>query len=137
MGLKLLANDADDLKVVASAIQDAILRVGDIRFDPVGRAVTLRLSRYRHEDPKPSRVVSGLRIDGVMALQSAGVSRDTPDAYAVVLDASFAPTDAPAGTLILTLAGGGRLRMEVEALDLTLADSGEARRSRNVPTHGE
>jgi hypothetical protein len=135
MGLKLLANDADDLRVLASALQDAILRVGDIRYDPVGRSVTLQMSRFRHEDPKPTRTLSGLRIDGVMTLQSADFDRSNADAYAVLLDVSFEVTDAPSGYLTLTLAGGGALRMEVEALDLILSDAGDTKRSRLAPDH--
>ena len=135
MGLKLLANDLDDLKVVSAAIQDAILRVGDVSYDASGRAVTLSLSRFRHEDKRPTRIRSGLRVDGVMGFQSLALERDNPDAYAVLLSAAFEETDAPAGQLILTLAGGGMLRMEVEGLDVTLADAGEAKRSKGRPKH--
>ena len=137
MGLKLLANDAADLKIVASALQDAIIRVGDIRFDPVGRSVTLRASRYRHEDARPSRILTGLRIDGVERLQSAAFDRSQADSYAVLLDIIFEITDAPSGQLTLQLAGGGALRMQVEALDLTLADAGEEKRAKSRPDHGE
>ncbi len=135
MGLKLLVTDTDDLRVVASALQDAILRVGDIRYDPVGRSVTLQMSRFRHEDAKPTRILTGLRIDGVMTLQSTAFDRSNPDAFAVLLDVSFEETDAPSGYLTLTLAGGGALRMEVEGLDLILSDAGEEKRSRAVPNH--
>ena len=136
MGLKLIANDADDLKVVAAALQDAIIRVGDIRFNPVGRSVTLQASRYRHEDKRPSRILSGVRVDGVMTLQSHGFERSNPDAYAVLLDMAFEEADAPAGSLLLTLAGGGMIRMQVEGLDLILSDAGEAKRARRAPDHG-
>ena len=136
MGLKLIANDADDLRVLSAALQDAIIRVGDIRFDPVGRSATLQMSRYRHEDARPSRILSGLRLDGVLAMQSHGFDRSNPDAYAVLLDVAFEETDAPAGTVLMTLAGGGMIRLQVEALDATLADAGEAKRARARPDHG-
>ena len=135
MTLRLLAQDSEDLKIIASAVQDAILRVGDVRFDPVGRSVTLRLSRYRHESASPSRLEAGLRFDGVMRLQSSGYDRTNKDAFAVLLDATFAETDAPAGQVTLTLAGGGALRMDVESLDVLLADTGEARGTRARPDH--
>ena len=136
MGLKLLANDADDLKVLASAMQDAIIRVGDIRFDPASRSLTLQMSRFRHENAKPARVRTGLRADGVLAVRSQGLDRERPEAFAVLLDAQFSETDAPAGTLDLVFAGDGVLRLEVEGLDLTLADAGETRRTRSTPSHG-
>ena len=136
MTLRLLAQDTDDLKIISSAVQDAILRVGDVRFDPVGRSVTLRLSRFRHESAKPARLEAGLRFDGVMRLQSTGYDRTNRDAFAVLLDMAFEETDTPAGHVVLRLAGGGALRMEVEGLDVLLADTGEARGTRRKPDHG-
>ncbi|MEM7728023.1 MAG: DUF2948 family protein [Pseudomonadota bacterium] len=135
MALKLIANDADDLKIVASALQDAILRVGDVRFDPVARSVTMRLARYRHEGRGGERVETGVRIDGVLSLKSHKVDRINPDAFLVLLDAEFQEDDAPAGRLDLVLAGGGALRMDVEALDLILSDIGQPRRTRSSPDH--
>jgi hypothetical protein len=135
MTLKLLANDTDDLKIIASALQDAILRVGDIRYDPVARSVSLRLTRFRHETKKAQRVECGVRIDGVMSLQSRGIERGTPDAFMVVLDLAYEATDAPAGFLDVTLAGGGALRLSVEGLDLLLSDVGEGRETRIKPDH--
>jgi hypothetical protein len=136
MSLKLLANDADDLKIVASARQDAILRVGDIRYDPVARSVTLRMTRFRHEAKKSERVECGVRIDGVMGLQSRGIERGKPDAFMVILDMTFEASDAPAGFIDLTLAGGGALRLSVEGLDLLLSDVGDSRKTKSKPDHG-
>lgn len=133
--LKLIANDSEDLKVLASALQDAILRVGDIRFDPVGRAVSLRVSRYRHEQTGPERIECGVRVDGVMSLQSLGVSRENKDAFVVILDMTFDETDAPAGHLDVALAGGGVMRLSVEGLDVLLADVGEPRATSSKPDH--
>lgn len=135
MSLKLLANDADDLKIIASALQDAILRVGDIRYDPVARSVSLRMTRFRHEAKKAERVECGVRIDGVLALQSQGIERGQQDAFMVVLDLAFESTDVPAGYLDITLAGGGVLRLTVEGLDLLLSDVGDGRATRAKPDH--
>lgn len=135
MSLKLLANDADDLKIIASTLQDAILRVGDIRYDPVARSVSLRMTRFRHETKKAERVECGVRIDGVMGLQSRGIERGQPDAFLVLLDLTFEHDDAPAGHVDVTLAGGGALRLTVEGLDLMLSDVGESRRTRVKPDH--
>lgn len=135
MSLKLLASDTDDLKVIASALQDAILRVGDIRFDPVARSVSLRLSRFRHEQDRAERIECGVRIDGVLTVQSQGVKREAENAFVVVLDVVFELTDAPAGHIDFIFAGGGTLRLSVEGLDLLLADVGNGRKTRSEPDH--
>ncbi len=133
--LRLLAQDKDDLPLIASAVQDAIMRVGDVRFDRKARYVSLRLSRYRHEVGTPSRIESGLRIDGVMSFQSHGIDTANPDALAVMLDMTFEPIDDLAGMVVLTFAGGGAMRLEVEAVDVTLADIGKPRNTKSVPDH--
>jgi hypothetical protein len=88
-----------------------------------------------HQTAASERVECGIRIDGVMGLQSHGVDRTERDAFMVVLDLAFELTDAPAGLLTITLAGGGSLRLSVEGLDLILADTGEPRRTRSKPDH--
>ena len=134
--LKLIASDKDDLAVISAAVQDAIINVGGIHFDKTARALTLRMSRYTHEaKDKTQRVEAGLRIDGVLALQSRSISRDSKDAFTVILDIEFVPSDALAGQLNIILAGGGVLRAEVEAVDVILADTENARITKTKPNH--
>ena len=45
--LRLLAQDADDLAIVSAAMQDAVVKVGDIRFEPRARLLTIGFNRYR------------------------------------------------------------------------------------------
>lgn len=135
MSLKLIASDADDLRIIASALQDAILRVGDIEWNAAQRSLTLRLSRFRHEAAKAERIEAGLRIDGVTAMRSQSIDRSHPDAFLVLLSLAFDVDDAPSGTLTVTFAGGGALQLDVEALDVLLADVGDGRRTRHRPDH--
>ncbi|WP_296482272.1 DUF2948 family protein, partial [Phenylobacterium sp.] len=39
--LKLLAEDAEDLEVVSAALQDAVLKIGDIAWEAKARRLTL------------------------------------------------------------------------------------------------
>lgn len=133
--LKLRATEISDVEVIASAIQDAIFQVGQTRYDSDGRNFTLRLSRYRHEATTPQRIECGLRFDGVMSVKSQGVETTKSDAFAVILGLKFISEDGPSGYFNLDLAGGGVIRLEVEAIDLTLADRGEARSTKHIPTH--
>ena len=133
--LKLLAADTSDLEVIASAVQDSIFQIGQTRFDKTGRSFTLRLSRYMHEVEKPHRIESGLRFDGVMSVSSQGVAMEKGEAFAVILGLDFTADDSPAGQIFLKLAGGGVIRIAVEAVDVTLADHGEARVTRRIPAH--
>lgn len=133
--LKLRATETADIEVIASAVQDAIFQIGQIRYDAAGRSFTLRLSRFRHEADKPERIECGLRFDGVMSVKSQGVDKDKTEAFAVILGLSFTVEDAPAGHFNLNLAGGGTIQLDVEAIDLTLADRGKARETKHIPAH--
>ncbi len=134
--LKLIAADADDLAVISAAVQDAIVNIGGIHFDKTARALTLRMSRYAHEtQDKSMRVEAGLRIDGVLTVQSRGINRDNPDAFAIILNIEFERTDAISGHLNLLFAGGGVLRVTIEAIDVILADTDNTRVTQARPSH--
>ena len=133
--LRLRASDTGDLEIIAGAVQDSIFQVGQSRYDKAGLSFTLRLSRYMREMDTPHRVESGLRFDGVLSVKSQGVDLTKQDAYAVILGLIYEATDTPAGIVSMTLAGGGVIQIEVEAIDATLADIGDARKTKRIPKH--
>ena len=136
--LRLKAQDASDLQVIASALQDAVVAVDTLRYSRSGMHFTLRGSRFRHESSDSERVLTGLRIDGVTAARTRGIDRSKPDSFAVLLDIAFDDDDAAdaiGGTLNLTFAGGGAIALDVEALDILLADVGEPRSVTAIPSH--
>jgi len=139
MSLKLRAETEEGLVVISSALQDAILKVGEIVYNNRGRFLTLRLSRFRHEqDNKAERVQTGLRIDSVLNIKSRGLDRTDPDAYAVLLSMGFEPSKEkgdPSGLIHLVLAGGGELAIKVECIDVILADTKEVRTTDKLPIH--
>ena len=133
--LRLRASDTGDLEIVAGAVQDSIFQVGQSRYDKAGLSFTLRLSRYMREMDTPHRVESGLRFDGVLSVKSQGVDLTKQDAYAVILGLTYEARDTPAGIVSVTLAGGGVIQIEVEAIDTTLADIGDPRKTKRIPKH--
>ena len=135
--LKLKAETAEDITVLSSALQDAILRVGEIHYSAKSHAFTLRLSRFRHEaDGKSERVLCGLRFDGVLSVSSKGLKREDSEAFAVLIAMTFTPDAAkPAGIIHLVFAGGGEIRLQAECIDAVLADVSEPRTTKSVPLH--
>ena len=141
--LRLKAQDSDDLQVIASALQDAVVAVDTLRYNRSGMHFTLRGSRFRHESGASGagtgeRVLTGLRVDGVTAARTRGIDRSKPDSFTVLLDIAFDDDDAAdaiGGTLNFTFAGGGAIALDVEALDILLADVGEPRPVSAIPSH--
>jgi hypothetical protein len=133
--LKLLAADAEDLKVVASALQDAVAKIGDIQFDARRRLLTIGFNRYCWEVGSDLRVRSGLQVASVMALQARNLRRHARDAVVELLTIAFEPDEEPGGALVLSFSGGGDLRARVECVDLVLADLSAPWPARRTPTH--
>ncbi|UTP41184.1 DUF2948 family protein [Phenylobacterium sp. LH3H17] len=133
--LRLLAQDADDLRVIAAALQDAVGKIGDIAYEPNARRLTLGFNRYRWEGPGGERVRSGLQIGSVLKVQTRNLRRTAKSAVVELLTVSFEPGEAPGGILTLTFAGDGDLRATVECVDAVLADVSAPWPTPRTPTH--
>ena len=120
--LRLLALDADDLGVISAALQDAVIKVGDIAFEAKSRRLTIALNRYRWEAGGGERVRAALQLGYVLEVQARRIRRAPKDAVLELLALTFEPGESPGGAVALTFAGGGDLRAIVECIDAVLAD---------------
>lgn len=138
--LKLLAEDSDDLGVIAAAAQDALVRMGDVSFDRRARRFSAFLNRFRWEKAGASgpyeRVRAALSFESVLNVKSRKLRREEPDALAALLSVSFTPAaEPPGGEVRLVLAGGGEIVLEVECLDALLLDVGPVWPTPRRPDH--
>lgn len=143
--LRLIAQDAEDLKVISTLLQDAVLPVTEMTYDSRRRRFVLMLNRFRWEDRNDAersgrayeRVRSVLVVEDVGKVQSLGFDRGEKDLVLSLLSMSFEPGDDGQGRLVLTLAGDGAIALEVEALDVRLDDVTRPYRapSGKVPSH--
>lgn len=137
--LKLLAEDVEGLGVIAAAVQDALVKPEDIKLDSRSRTFGLEINRFQWERAGKripyfrSRAV--LAFAGVQGVRSRAVSRDI-DAVHALIDVRFEPAaEPPAGVLTLTFAGQTQIQLNVECLDVTLADIGPPWPTRRKPDH--
>lgn len=133
--LKLLAQDADDLAVIAAALQDAVAKIGDIRFEAKRRNLTITFNRYRWEAEGPERVRSALQLGSVLGVQTRRLRRNAKDAVIELLTIGFEPGEAPGGVLTLNFAGDGDLRVTLECIDAILVDVSTPWAARFTPKH--
>ena len=133
--LRLLAQDAEDLKVIAAALQDAVGKIGDISYEPAARRLTLALNRYRWEGKGGERVRSAIQLGSVLKVQARNLRRGAKDAVVELLNIAFEPGEAPGGAVVFTFAGDGDLRAEVECLDVVLADVSAPWPTPRTPKH--
>lgn len=125
--LNLGAEDAEDLKVLSSLCQDAVFPITEMRWDAKARTFALLLNRFRWEDDgrtrhAPERVQSVLAFEDVLRVASQGIDRSDRDTVLSLLAIAFEPGRDGTGTVLLTLAGDGAIRLEVEAIGAALRD---------------
>ena len=137
--LKLLAEDAEGLAIVAAATQDGLAKPLDIRFDAKSRTFGLEINRFQWERAGKrmpyfrSRAV--LAFAGVASVRSRNVSKSI-DAVHSLMDVTFAPAaEPPGGVVTITFADDTQIQLNVECLDVTLADIGPAWPTRRKPEH--
>ena len=138
--LNIGALDVEDLKVLSALVQDGVFPSPEMKFAAKDRRFTILLNRFRWEDGgkrTPERVQSLLNISEVHKVSSQGIDRTDKDMILSVLSMEFEESDAPSGHLTLTLAGDGAIRLDVEALDVSLKDVTRPylAPSKKVPNH--
>jgi hypothetical protein len=128
--LRLRAETADDLQVLATLVQDAVGQTTDIAWMPRRRRLALLVSRFRWEDAARAgrqgrpfeRVRALLVVENALRVRASGINPRDRDLVVSILTLDFAPGEDGTGVLRLTLAGDGEIAVDVEALEVTLTD---------------
>jgi len=148
--MRLMAKDAEDLAVVASCLQDALVPLAEMQFLRAEQRFVMLLNRYRWErlaegdsagadasfadadaGGANQRINSGLCIDRVTAVRSRGLDRAKPGRFLSLMTMGL---DGP-HRLNLLFSGGGAIQLEIEELNLFLQDLGEAWPTQWRPDH--
>jgi hypothetical protein len=135
--LKLAAGDAEDLEVLSARLQDAVLKLRNVSWQPRKRRFAVAVNRLQWERGGQTRVRSGLHFDGVLKVQSHKVKLGADEAIVSLLAVRFTPNagEDPGGVVELVLAGGGAFRLTVECVDAELTDMTSAWAARGKPDH--
>lgn len=157
--LRLTAEDADDLAVIAACTQDALAPIGEMAFLPAEQRFVLALNRFRWErldtarlamadaprfgrkadaafleaagkGPAYERVHSGLRFEGVTAVRTRLVDLRNRERILELLT-----MQAESGSVSLVFADGATIRLEVTELRCYLEDFSDAWPTRWRPRH--
>jgi hypothetical protein len=138
--LKLVALDAEDLAIISTHLQDAVLRVGDIVFLPKERRFAIEVRRFDWEagfDQPPQRRLTCMHFGQVTGVRVRGIDQTKKDSILNLLAISFEETDAPSGTATLIFAEGGAIQIDVECVELQMKDVGPVWAADSRPVHDE
>ena len=138
--LKLIAFDNDDIEVVSAHLQDAIVKLGDVHWQPAEHRFVLGVGRFDWEAaqgpaPRYRRRLAALRFDRVLSCKCRNVRPRAKDEVLNLLAVEFSQTDAPGGIITLVFSGDAAVRLEVECLEAELADLGPVWTAAKCPDH--
>ena len=121
--LRLRAFDLEDLGVVSSMVQDALVPGRDMKYLSEERSFMLALNRFQWESagdtPPYSRSHAGLRFDHVTHVSRRGIGPDSADKIFALLAIAY-HDDA----VMLTFSGNAAIRLTIEKLAIGLTDLG-------------
>jgi hypothetical protein len=144
--LKLVALDKDDIEVVSAHVQDALVKVADIFWQPRDHRFVMALNRFdwmnavdggdlETTPPGYRRCRTALRFERVISCKYRDLDPTHKGSILNLLAIEFASDEPPAGTITMTFSGGGAIRLEVECLEAELADLGEIFSEKTCPDH--
>lgn len=137
--VKLMAVDAEDLEVISSHVQDALLYVRDIDFNLGGKQLNLVINRCHHESDiganRVKRSHAGLVFSDVENIQVMNINRAKPDQILSLLNVEFSEAESPAGAITLNFANNATIKLDVSCVEVHLADLGEEWTSQVKPAH--
>ena len=139
--LRLKAEEAADLEVISTCLQDAIARIGDMTYIPRLRRFAMVLTRFRWELADEIGAEGGLRVrcgvhfDDILKVRAQGI--DMADKAGLLPLLAITWEEADYGiTLNLQFAGGGVIVLEAEAVSCSLSDIDQGWPTPSRPDHG-
>lgn len=140
--LKLLALDEEDLAVVSSHLQDAVVRVGDMAYVPSQKRFAAIVNRFDWENAAAGkdsksfqRRRTAVRFDRVLRAMHKDLKPEKPDRVLSLLAVQFEEGEAPGGKITLLFSGGATIQLEVECVEAELRDLGPSWPTRHKPEH--
>lgn len=141
--VKMFALDEEDLAVISTHVQDAVAKASEIRWSPSDGHFAIPMNRFaweltagrkprRQSDERRRAVLSFARVQRVRVV---GVSPKDPDAVLSILALVFNETSAPHGDITVVCSGNVLIRLEVECIEVQLADLGAAWGASMRPKH--
>lgn len=124
--LRLKATDAEDLAVLASFVQDAVVLSSDMAYERVEALFVLAANRFRWEDAGETHVEGriyerqrcGLRFERVTAVRVRDLDQRRRGDMLSLLTIRADGADA----VEIVFAGGGVIRLEIEGILCHLDD---------------
>jgi DUF2948 family protein len=130
-GLRLRAEDAEDIAVISACLQDSLVPIRDLAYDQDARNFVLVANRFRWEasaidviNPAFERILCGVSFGAVDGVVYRGFKRNEEDRLLALL-AIRSTVSATGVTIDLEFAGEATIRLSAAAIVCHARDFGE------------
>jgi hypothetical protein len=146
--LRLRALSIEDVEVLSTLLQDAIIPGEDMTFDRPGRRFVIVANRFCWDRPAVAGVTTdsgapvyerqlcGIQIHGIDQVQTVGMPGSRRGALFNLLAISATIVDGVA-TVEMLFSGGASLRVDSDSLLILAEDLEEGRPTPNLPSHSD
>ncbi|MBL8832395.1 MAG: DUF2948 family protein [Rhodospirillales bacterium] len=128
--LRLRAEDAEDFRVVAACLQDALVPLGDMSFESAQGEFVVLANRFRWEAKSGERIHCAVHFTGVATVRRRGIDLRERGRILDLLTVTAEP-----GAVVLLFAGDLAVRLEGERIGCRLRDIGEPWPATGEPRH--
>ena len=123
--LRLVAFTVDDLEVISTMTQDAVFPSSEMILNSEKRRFAILLNRYlweKHKSKNAERAQAVLAFEDVKNVQTQNINKSDNNLALCLLNISFKAEEDGMGTIQIILSGKGKIRLQVEALEVSLRD---------------
>ncbi len=129
--INLKAKTDEDLKVIASLVQDAILPIGDFAYMKADNKVMFAINRYCWENEEiKQRGNAVLQILNVKSIQTKNIDITDRKQFLYILDISLEE-----GDVLLSFADNKSMKISTDELLVTLSDTDKCWEVEKTPKH--
>lgn len=139
-GVRLRAEDVEDLAVMAALLQDARITLKEMVFDPDEGTFIAAFNRYRRElQPDPLNCEgltergSVLRFGCIETVKHRQLDPNDLERELTLLTVATSPGDRHLFHIELVFDEGVQIQLRSDCIDALLEDFGEARRCKKTP----
>ncbi len=139
--LKLVALDSEDLAVVSAHTQDSVFKVADLSWSPRDHQFSIAANRFVWEEVGAKRKGferrrAAIVFKRVLSVRSVGINQKNREDVLSLLAIRFEQKgEGPEGTVQIDLAAGATIALDVECIEVQLADIGGAWETASKPRH--
>ena len=141
--LKLRAADPEDITIFSSLLQDAIIRVRDITWQPDLHSFIVVANRFCWEEKKSfwpfkkkhSRINTALQVNGILGVKTNGYDTQDNEAFLNLLNIHYEAIEDNECYIRLDFSAGATIQLHCECIDVILSDTSESWHAIGKPDH--